>query len=909
MPHPASRSLLLPGTLLLAVCAAADAGPTRPVVPGFERFHAGDKAAGGRLLTAELGCAACHQGGPALRQAPVLDHVADRVRPSHLRKFLRDPHSTKPGTLMPHLLHDDPEKEQKVEALVHLLASTGTLKHERPAPKGLSLGRDLYHKVGCVACHGTRDAKGDAAMTVSTSVPLGDLKAKYTIAGLGAFLADPLHARPSGRMPRLLTNAEAKYVATYLLQGIKTPLSGRGTTTFAYYEGSWDNLPDFAKLKPLYSGVASGFDIGVARREYNYALKFDAVWKVEREALYSFVLASDDGSRLHVDGKQLVDVDGLHATQANEGKVQLEKGIHKISVIYFQGGGEASLDVRVKATGFGDRSLGDLVAADEAGLNPKPKSDPADPDAIVIRPELVAKGKDLFASLGCAACHQLKRDGKAVPSSLKASPLTSSASGKGCLSATPARGVPSFGLNDVQREAIAAGLASKPPAHTPQMVVAETMTAFNCYACHIRDKVGGAQEELNKLFLTTQPEMGDEGRLPPPLDGVGAKLNPDYFKQLLDKGAHDRPYMHTRMPGFGAANVGAFLEATRSLDKLPPAPNVTFKDPEHRVKSDARHLTGSLALGCIKCHTFNGVKAEGVQGIDMTLMPRRLSRDWFHAYVAEPQKVRPGTRMPASYLGGKSVLPDVLDGTANTQIEAMWLYLKDGKKARLPVGMGKVSIPLVPFDAAIVYRNFLEGAGTRAIGVGYPEKANLAFDANEGRVAMIWQGAFLDAARHWTDRGSGAEGPLGDNVLRLPSGAAFARLDKPDDRWPTGTPKSLGYRFKGYRLSKDDRPTFLYAIGDVAVADFPTAMASGKDVSLKRTFDLTATSPIDNLYYRAAVGNKIEPVGDGWYRVDGAWKVKLLAGAKVRKAGGKAELVVPIRLVDGKTRLVQEYSW
>ena len=57
--------------------------------------------------------------------------------------------------------------------------------------------------------------------------------------------------------------------------------------------------------------------------------------------------------------------------------------------------------------------------------------------------------------------------------------------------------------------------------------------------------------------------MGDEGRVPPPLDGVGAKLNPDYFKQILDKGAHDRPYMHTRMPGFGTANVGQLVETLR----------------------------------------------------------------------------------------------------------------------------------------------------------------------------------------------------------------------------------------------------------------------------------------------------------------------------------------------------------
>ncbi len=905
------RTLQLPGLVLLVICASGWTAPTSPLVPGFERFGTGPTAEpvrDGRLLLGELGCASCHSGEITKRQAPILDQVGSRVRPSFLRQFLIDPHKVKPGTLMPHLLHNDPEKEQKVEALVQLLASTGTLKHERPAPKGISQGRELYQKIGCVACHGTRDSKGEPAVTFPTSVPISDLKTKYSITSLAAFLENPLHSRPSGRMPRLLNNAEAKSVATYLLQGATPSLVGKGTTKYAYYEGSWAQLPDFSKMRPRARGIASGFDLGVAHREYNYGLRFESVWQVEREALYTFVLSSDDGSKLYVDGKEVVNNDGTHGTQSREGKIQLEKGIHKIVVDFFQAGGEATLDVRVRATGFGDRSLGDLVASDEAGLSVKTKPDPADPDAVVLQPELIAKGKEYFSTLGCANCHQLKLAGKEIGSSLKAPPMTSLNVNRGCLSVIPAQGVPAYGLRDVQKTAIVAALGAKAPAQTPQMVVRETMTTFNCYACHVRDKIGGPEEATNKHFLTMQPEMGDEGRLPPPLDGVGAKLNADYFKQLLDRGANDRPYMHTRMPGFGLANVEGYIAAVESLDKLPPIPSVQFKDPESRVKSDARHLVGGLALGCIKCHTFNGVKAEGVQGIDMTLMPRRLKRDWFHAYIADPQKVRPGTRMPASFLNGKSVLPDVLDGTALTQIEAMWLYLKDGSKARLPVGMGKVSIPLVPFDSAIIYRNFIDGAGNRAIAVGYPERASLAFDANEGRLALLWQGAFLDAARHWTDRGVGSEGPLGDNVLKFPNGATFARLDSTDSAWPRQSPKQLGYRFLGYRLSPDDRPTFLYRVGEVNIEDFFTPIVAGRDVGMKRTITLTATKPIENFFYRAAVADKIEPLANDWFRVEGAWKVKLPAG-QIRKVGSKSELLLPIRFQQGKATFTQEYAW
>src|SRR5262249_49813744 len=151
------------------------------------------------------------------------------------------------------------------------------------------------------------------------------------------------------------------------------------------------------------------------------------------------------------------------------------------------------------------------------------------------------------------------------------------------------------------------------PATDPKAIIAKAMVTFNCYACHVRDKVGGPTEEMNQLFLTSQPEMGDEGRVPPPLDGVGAKLNPDYFKQIVDKGVHDRPYMHTRMPGFGLANVGPIIEAFSALDKATAVPSVAFHATEAKVKAAGRFLVGAGALSCFKCHTFAGQKAEGVQ--------------------------------------------------------------------------------------------------------------------------------------------------------------------------------------------------------------------------------------------------------------------------------------------------------
>jgi mono/diheme cytochrome c family protein len=909
---------------LAAFCLAgppilADAKVRHPVVPGFERFFTVDRAdlvKGGQLLLGELNCTSCHKtddiSSLARKPAPILDEVASRVRIGYLKKFLNDPQAVKPGTTMPNLFAGDNEKTEKIEALVHFLASTGSIKMDRPDTKGIGPGRNLYHNVGCVACHGTRDAAGKADKVQPSSVPLGDLQAKYSMSSLAAFLENPLKIRPGGRMPHVVgSSKDARAIASYLLQGTLGNLAqARGATNYAYFEGAYDTVPDFDKLKPVATGSAAAFDLGVAHRGDNYAVKFEGYFRIDRPGTYTFTLTSDDGSTLLVDGKKVVNNDGVHPAQTARGSARLAKGVHKVLVGFFQAAGGAELDVQIGGPGLSKRDLAGLVGTTEAFVE-KPivpvKKD--DEDYLEIQPALVEKGKALFASIGCASCHALAIDKKPIVSTPKAVSLEKLKNEGGCLSAAPAKGLPWYALSAKQTAALKAVLKTpSAPSKEPAVLIARTLTTFNCYACHERDKVGGIEEAWNKFFQTNQPEMGEEARIPPPLDGVGAKIKPDYLKHLLDLGAKDRPYMFTRMPGFGQANLGPLAAMLSSTDKLPPAPLVKLTETPAKVKAGARHMVGGLSLGCIKCHTFNGKKAEGVQGIDMTVMTKRLQRDWYFAYLLDPQKLRPGTRMPTAWTNGQTVLPDVLDGTANGQIEAIWVYLQDGPRAQLPIGGGENSIPLVPYKDAIIYRNFIKGSGTRAIAVGYPEKANLAFDANEGRLALLWQGAFMDAARHWTGRGEGEEAPLGDNILSLPNGAAFGVLPRSTAAWPATPPKEQGYRFRGYRLTTDERPTFLYSFGDVKVEDFPNAVA-GKEQSIKRTLKLATEKPIENLYFRAAVGTKIEPLDAGWYRIDG-WKMKLEGGGPViRPAGGKSELLVPIRFKDGKAQLVQEFVW
>ena len=889
-----------------------------PRVIGFERFHSGEKgdaAAGGQLLLGELNCTSCHQADKSLetyiqkKQAPVLDTVGSRVRPNYLLKFLADPQATKPGTTMPNVLAGLPEAErkEKVEAIVHFLATTGTIAESAALRQSVNRGDNLFHNIGCLACHDPR--KEDSPKEgLPTSIPLGTPSRKYTVPGLTQFLADPLAVRPGGRMPHLnLEPQDARDIASFLLKDLDIS-SG---LQFALYEGSWDRLPDFSKLTPKEVGEAGGFDVGVTKLKDNFALRFDGHINIPKGGNYLFLIGSDDGSRLYIDGKVVIDNDGVHPFQQKRKQMQITAGLHTVAVEYFEAGGQETLQVEFQAEGQPQQNLDTLIAAPPAKKTDKPEE-----GAFVVNNELAAKGKEYFTTLGCASCHNLKKDDQQLVSKLTAPTLAQLKGTGGCLADAPVK-TPLYALSARQKEAVAAALAdAKKAAHEPlikEELVSRNLVRFNCVACHTRGQLGGVEEARNPHFKSDMPEMGDEGRLPPPLAGVGAKLRPEWMQTVFNEGAKDRPYMFTRMPKFGMANVGSLVTALDEADKasIKPMPKLDVDDNDKKFKAAGRRLVGGQAFGCIKCHTFADKRSTGIQALSLTTMTKRLRPEWFHHYMQNPQAYRPGTRMPNVFPDGQTTLPMILDGSVDKQDRSIWAYLSDGDKAILPVGLVTGAIELIAYDEAIMYRNFIEGAGPRAIGVGYPEKLNLAFDANNLRLALIWQGAFMDAARHWEGRGVGFQPPLGDNVVKLTDGVPFAVLKNDQAAWPGATAKEQGYRFIGYSLGAKRNPTFNYSMGDVKIADYPAPYGESDVYVFRRTLSLTSDKPAENLYFRAAAAGKIEDLGGGSFKIDGQWTMKIGSKQKplVRENNGKQELLVPVAFEGKGASITQEFDW
>ncbi|MCX6848071.1 MAG: c-type cytochrome [Verrucomicrobia bacterium] len=624
---------------------------------------------GGLLLLAELNCTSCHAAPASWQQrlqpkpGPALESVGSRLDSDTLWLFIRSPQNRKKGTQMPGFFHGAEGDDEKVEALVEYLSNLKSSPAPMPAGDA-DRGKDLYHKVGCVACHEpgkdvrppkvAADAEVEKPGNASVPIALADA---YDFLSLANFLASPLHTRPAGRMPDMRLSAqEASDIAAYLHTG-----------------------------------------------------------RVVEKA----------------------------ATRA----------------------------------------------------------------ALKISKQSFEKGRELFQTMNCIACHKLgstmpaavfsgaeKKEPSAPVQPAATKPLKELAQGQGCLAEKQASGTPRFDLNDLEKRAITLALKMIQQQEAPQLTAQEKvdwqMTRLNCYACHDRNDKGGAEDPRAQYFGVNDPgaeSLGQLAHLPPTLDKAGRKLTRGWFEKVLwGKDGSVRPYMDIHMPSFGREQTEMLITWLNEADALekPFQIDVSGLAKHHRAEA-GRQLLGAKGLACVSCHGMKDRKSLGPPVIRLTHTVERLQPEYFKELLLNPQATQTGTVMPPMFIGRKK---------ADQEIESIWTYLREIEGQPLPEGlMSSADFELKP-DAekrVIIFRSFIEGVGTHAIGVGFPGGLNAAFDAKTSRWAILWKGRFLDAMSNYQDRSMPPIKPLGTAVKSMPS-ASSERI------------------FGGYTLGKDGIPTFRY---------------------------------------------------------------------------------------------------
>ena len=570
--------LLCTTTISLAVCAGANGdAPFVAVVERFAPHGELDQIQTGELLLTELNCTACHASAdPYLKpkEGPRLDSAGLRLNSSWVRRFLADPTGFEPGTTMPDVLAhlDQPPKQQTVAALAAYL---NTLREPLPEIKASGAtpvphefwnlgnsdsGRQLFHQVGCVACHEPDRALTPQANSAldkileqlepediqelglgslarsSPSVPLGRIAEKYAPRSLAYFLHDPLVTRPSARMPNLKLSAmESADITAYLIK----------------------------------------------------------------------------------------------------------------------------------------RFPGDAIVRDES-------------KKLSNDEKLASEGRRLFIEFRCNQCHriaagQASRPAKPLAHVRLSEPVS-------CLN-RESSSLPRYSLNEPQRSAI--GVAVTRLASSAAKLTTDSARALNlqllqqnCLACHQRERLGGLGRGRERFFETAgQVDLGDEGRLPPPLSKVGNKLQTGWIKKVLQGTGDVRPYLQIRMPKYEESLANSLAAAFAMADRASTAQGAgTMLQASDELAIAGRTL---LDMGCVQCHPVRGHALPGVAGIDLAKVGGRIQSAWFDEFLRNPVSVKPRTRMPTFFAAG-SENRDVLSGNVDQQIAAIWMYLNDADQHPLP---------------------------------------------------------------------------------------------------------------------------------------------------------------------------------------------------------------------------------
>jgi hypothetical protein len=121
---------------------------------------------------------------------------------------------------------------------------------------------------------------------------------------------------------------------------------------YAYYEKTLDKLPNFTALTADKKGVAERVSLEPLLKKDGGALHFEGFVHAPADGLYSFGLRSNDGSRMVLDGKVLIDNDGLHKAETATQFIALRKGWHAVSIGYFQAGGDLELSLTWSGPGI-----------------------------------------------------------------------------------------------------------------------------------------------------------------------------------------------------------------------------------------------------------------------------------------------------------------------------------------------------------------------------------------------------------------------------------------------------------------------------------------------------------------------------------------------------------------------------
>ncbi len=292
----------------------------------------------------------------------------------------------------------------------------------------------------------------------------------------------------------------------------------------------------------------------------------------------------------------------------------------------------------------------------------------------------------------CAACHEGLEPGE--ESDVPVRRASSGCPGTATL--------PRFSLAESERAALTAYLevASLERHRAPREEGLRLLKRHRCGQCHAHaglrpppiEEVGAT---LGGSYLERIPYLRSPRLLDP-----HSKYSPEYLSASVEsgvKGVRGAAYTY-RMPGFGA-EAPAILQALALRDGEPldaraePAPAAA----ESTLSEHGPALVGFEGYSCVSCHLWKGTSLHepdpGSIGPDLITAPKRLRREWFDRWLADPSRLQPGTPMPQVFPHGeKAPVAGILGGDPERQRDALWAYFGRGDLAPGPRPLPPIEI-------------------------------------------------------------------------------------------------------------------------------------------------------------------------------------------------------------------------
>jgi|GEM_PF-889910 len=239
-----------------------------------------------------------------------------------------------------------------------------------PLPWGMAISRAgrviLTMKDGSVRCFGAEStaptpylSSSNSYFVDSTNIVLAsnvrNAEIRYTLDGSEPIQQSHRYDRPflikesaTLRMRAYSKEGIAGYVVSEKLKKVAyeqtaTPIPLSPGLHYRYYEGSFSRVADIDRSAPNGEGIMMHFALKPRPGVEEFGYVYDGYILVPADGVYTFYLKSNDGSKLYINQRELIDNDGPHGAFEKSATIALKKGAYPILVRYFQAGASKTL--------------------------------------------------------------------------------------------------------------------------------------------------------------------------------------------------------------------------------------------------------------------------------------------------------------------------------------------------------------------------------------------------------------------------------------------------------------------------------------------------------------------------------------------------------------------------------------